>query len=208
MFDRYTDEQWEAIVVARADWPPGIDWAEIRSEIERAGRGFWSARELRRGYLPDELQRIRHVIKDMKKLESDLSQLDIPVVKSMITNRAGDMEAKLKSLRRDLQRLDLDGSEAFRGRADAHREILYFLMLRLWTGKLGGELKFSRDPNSKVVGGPLVRFLTAVLEPILGPETPGSEGIAAIIGKERKHPAHFQQVIARAAASWDQRYRD
>jgi hypothetical protein len=208
MFDRYTDEQWEAIVVARADWPPGIDWAEIRSEIERAGRGFWSARELRRGYLPDELQRIRRVIKDMKRLESDLSHLDIPVVKSMIMNRAGDMEAKLKSLRRDLQRLDLDGSEAFRGRADAHREILYFLMLQLWTGKLGGKLKFSRDPNSKVAGGPLVRFLTAVLKPILGAERPGSEGIAAIIAKERKHPAHFQQVIARAGASWDQRYRE
>jgi hypothetical protein len=44
MFDRYTDEQWEAIVAARADWPPGIDWAEIRAEIERAGRGFWRAR--------------------------------------------------------------------------------------------------------------------------------------------------------------------
>jgi hypothetical protein len=44
MFDRYTDEQWEAIVAARADWPPGIDRAEIRAEIERAGRGFWRAR--------------------------------------------------------------------------------------------------------------------------------------------------------------------
>jgi hypothetical protein len=208
MFDRYTDEQWEAIVAAKADWPPKIDWAEIRAEIERAGRQFWLARELRR-YLPDEVERIRirRLIKDMKELESDLSHLDIPIVKSMIMNRTGDMEAKLKSLWRDLARLDLDGSEAFRGQADAHREILYFRMLRLWEGKLGGKLKFSR-PNSKVAGGPLVRFLTAVLEPILGPETPGSEGIAAIIEKERKHPAHFQQVIARAGASWDERYRD
>jgi hypothetical protein len=209
-FDGYSDEQWKAIVDARKDWPSGINWAEIRSEIERAGRGFWSARELRRGYLPDELQRIRRVIKDMKKLESDLSHFDIPIVKSMIMNRARHIEVELKSLRRDLERLDaiLDGSIAFRGQADAHREILYFLMLRLWTGKLGGELKFSRDPKGKAAGGPLVRFLTAVLEPILGPEAPGSEGIAAIIKKERKHPAHFQQVIARAAASWDQRYRD
>jgi hypothetical protein len=47
MFDRYTDEQWEAIVAARAGWPPGIDWAEIREEIERAGRGFWRARYAR-----------------------------------------------------------------------------------------------------------------------------------------------------------------
>ena len=47
MFDRYTDEQWEAIVAARADWPPGIDRAEIRAEIERAGRGFWRARYAR-----------------------------------------------------------------------------------------------------------------------------------------------------------------
>jgi len=212
MFDRYTDEQWEAIVAARADWPPGIDRAEIRAEIERAGRGFWRARALRppQHDIPGELRKIRRIYKHAENLESDLSHFDTLIVKSAITNMAQHIIAKLKSLRKHLAALDamLDGSEAFRGRADAHREILYYLILRLWTGKLGGELKFSRNPNSKVAGGPLVRFLTAVLEPILGAETPGSEGIAAIIEKERKHPAHFQQVIARAGASWDQRYGD
>jgi hypothetical protein len=211
-FDRYTDEQWEAIVAARADWPPGIDWAEIRAEIERAGRGFWRARALRppQQYVPGELRKIRRIYKYAKKLESDLSHFDTLIGKSTLTNMAQHIIAELKSLRKFVAWLDaiLDGSEAFRGRADSHREILYFLILQLWTGKLGGELKFSRRPNSKVAGGPLVRFLTAVLKPILGPETPGSEGIAAIIGKERKHPAHFQEVIARAGASWDQRYRD
>lgn len=160
--------------------------------------------------IPGELRKIRRIYKHAENLESDLSHFDTLIVKSAITNMAQHIIAKLKSLRKHLAALDamLDGSEAFRGRADAHREILYYLILRLWTGKLGGELKFSRNPNSKVAGGPLVRFLTAVLEPILGAETPGSEGIAAIIEKERKHPAHFQQVIARAGASWDQRYGD
>jgi hypothetical protein len=212
MFDRYTDEQWEAIVAAREDWPPGIDWAEIRAEIEGAGRGFWRARALRppQQYVPGELRKIRRIYTYAKNLESDLSHFETLIVKSTITNIAQHIIAELKSLRKHLAALDaiLDGSEAFRGRADAHREILYFLMLQLWTGKLGGKLRFSRDPKSHVAGGPLVRFLTAVLQPILGPETPGSEGIAAIIERERKHPAHFQQVIARAGASWDQKYRE
>jgi hypothetical protein len=86
-----------------------------------------------------------------------------------------------------LEQLDI---RAFRGTQDPHRESLYSGVLRVWTEVLNGQLKYSRNWQGKPIG-PLVRFLTACVEPILGEETPRA-GIADIIDRERnrraKHP--------------------
>jgi hypothetical protein len=79
---------------------------------------------------------------------------------------------------------------AFRGTQDPHRESLYSGVLRVWTEDLNGQLQYAKNRQGKPTG-PLVRFLTACVEPILGEETPRA-GIADIIDRERhrraKHP--------------------
>ena len=86
-----------------------------------------------------------------------------------------------------LEQLDI---RAFRGTQDPHREALYSGVLRVWTEVLNGQLQYSRNPQGKPTG-PLVRFLTACVEPMLGEETPRA-GVADIIDRERnrraKHP--------------------
>jgi len=83
-----------------------------------------------------------------------------------------------------LQRLD---RRAFRGTQDPHREALYAGVLRVWTEDLNGELQYSRNRQGMPTG-PLIRFLTACVEPILGEETPRA-GVADIIDRERNRRA-------------------
>ena len=61
---------------------------------------------------------------------------------------------------------------------DGYREGLFELVLRVWTD-LGGELTYSPT-------GPLVRFVTAVLQPILGNRTPKPRAILDIMKREQK----------------------
>ena len=64
-----------------------------------------------------------------------------------------------------------------------HREFLYWGVMRVWTDRLGGKLRYSNSPEGST-HGPLVRFFVACVEPILGDKTPGA-GIADIIDRER-----------------------
>jgi hypothetical protein len=92
--------------------------------------------------------------------------------------------------RRAQVRLEQLNIRAFRGTQDPHREALYSGVLRVWTEDLNGQLQYSRNRQGKPTG-PLVRFFTACVEPILGDETPRA-GVADIIDRERnrraKHP--------------------
>jgi hypothetical protein len=74
---------------------------------------------------------------------------------------------------------------AFGRRQNPHREFLFGGIMRVWTDRLGGELHFSRPPRGGLPSGPLVRFLQACLEPVLGDDAP-AEGIADIIERERR----------------------
>jgi hypothetical protein len=71
----------------------------------------------------------------------------------------------------------------FGGRQNPHREFLYWGVMRVWTDRLRGELRYSNSPEGP--SGPLVRFFVACVEPILGKQTPGA-GIADIIERERE----------------------
>jgi hypothetical protein len=85
----------------------------------------------------------------------------------------------------------------FGGRQNPHREFLYWGVMRVWTDRLSGELRYSNSPEGP--SGPLIRFFVACVEPILGKQTPGA-GIADIIERERE---------ARAASEDDKRqWRD
>jgi hypothetical protein len=73
---------------------------------------------------------------------------------------------------------------AFSRRENPHREFLYWGVMRVWTDRLGGELRYSK-PEKGLPYGPLIRFLVACVEPILGDETPGG-GLGDIIDRERE----------------------
>ena len=79
---------------------------------------------------------------------------------------------------------------AFRGTQNPHREFLYWGVLRVWTERLDGQLKYSLSPKGEPIG-PLVRFFITCVEPVLDAETPRA-GVADIIDRERnrraKHP--------------------
>jgi hypothetical protein len=72
---------------------------------------------------------------------------------------------------------------AFSGRQNPHRDFLFWGILRVWTDHLGGELRYSKAKDGTVTG-PLVRFILACVEPLLGDATPHA-GIADIIDRER-----------------------
>jgi hypothetical protein len=201
-FDKYSDEQWEAIVATQQDWPPGIDWAEIRLELEEAGRHFWKMRKLRPAEPKRELRKVRRVIECLEILGTELPHYSLQVQSIYEPDLATRLAGELRMFRRRLDDwevvLDVCCSEGFRGRADAHRESLYSHVLSVWTGRLGGELKFSRARLGKdPAAGPCVRFLTAALEPVLDLETPGPEGIASIINRERTRPKRLEEATLR-----------
>jgi hypothetical protein len=72
----------------------------------------------------------------------------------------------------------------FSRRQNPHRKALYRGFMRVWTDHLGGELAYSKAEKGPP-SGPLVRFLVACIEPILGDNTPGG-GLGDIIDRERE----------------------
>jgi hypothetical protein len=72
---------------------------------------------------------------------------------------------------------------AFGRRQNPHRDFLFWGVMQVWTDHLGGELRYSKAKGGTVIG-PLVRFILACVEPVLGDATPHA-GIADIIDRER-----------------------
>jgi hypothetical protein len=73
----------------------------------------------------------------------------------------------------------------FRARSNPQRQRFYTDILHLWQAHLGQPLTYARDKDGKP-SGPLIRFFTACVGPILGDAAPALEGIAAIIERERR----------------------
>jgi hypothetical protein len=93
---------------------------------------------------------------------------------------------KFRGLIKRLQKLQERASPlAKKGPLTSPREDYFREVLGTWM-KIGGELKYSRNPNSKKLGGPLVRFFGAVTSPVLGADAPALESIKDIIDREKK----------------------
>jgi hypothetical protein len=176
-FTKFTTAQWCAIQAARADWPAGIDWEAVRLELEQAGREYRFMRANRRRRPPKaERARLQRMLKYARGLNRELVELAPGGKRALAV-----IERALDSW---LIRNEIWNSRHFGRRADAHRELLYWRVIQQWTGPLRGELGFSRAGG--VAGGPMVRYLVAILAAVLGDEAPGRAGIAKIIVKERK----------------------
>lgn len=93
---------------------------------------------------------------------------------------AANLEAQRKA-EAHLAYYDLRGPD-FRGK-DPDRAELYWRIMKVWTDH-GGEIGRSTTAGRAV--GPLIRFMQAVVQPILGDKTPTAEGFAKIIRRERE----------------------
>jgi hypothetical protein len=70
--------------------------------------------------------------------------------------------------------------------------LLFFdVVLDLWLSA-GGGLSYSRDPNSRILKGPLIRYLEASVRPVMGEQTPSRESLRLIIDRMR---AHMERVV-------------
>ena len=143
-----------------------------------------SAKERKRRRRIDKLT--EQLAQEMRKLRRETPWNDPdPLLPNRVLTALWDLHKRTQI------RLEwLDTLRAFRGTQDPYREALYSGVLRVWTEVLNGQLQYSRNPQGEPTG-PLVRFLTACVEPILGDETPRA-GVADIIDRERdrraKHP--------------------
>ena len=178
-FNRFSDAQWAEIQRARDDWPPGIDWAAIRIELEQAGRDFWlmRRRRLRRPQQPEQ-ERLRHLIKQLCDLD-----IAFPVLGSKLMVLLGPA---LRFMMAWDELLQVWAGGPFQRHSDEHRELLHQRVRMLWTGSLGGELGTSTDSFGETRTGPFVRFFTATTEPILGSEALSPDGIDKMIRREHK----------------------
>ena len=83
-----------------------------------------------------------------------------------------DALAAMSAIRRKVEALAAfhDIWSAFGGRQNPHRALLYWGVMRVWTDRLGGELRYSTEGPTH--HGPLIRFFVVCVEPILGEQMP------------------------------------
>ena len=144
------------------------------------GTNYPFAKERKRWLRIDKLT--EQLAQEMRKLRRETPWNDPdPLLPNRVLTVLWDLHMRAQVR---LQRLD---RRAFRGTQDPHREALYAGVLRVWTEDLNGELQYSRNRQGMPTG-PLIRFLTACVEPILGEETPRA-GVADIIDRERNRRA-------------------
>jgi hypothetical protein len=74
---------------------------------------------------------------------------------------------------------------SFSGRLDP--EVVYLQgVLVLWTETFGGRLAISRSPeNPRKISGPLVRYVLAVVRPVMGPDTPSLQSLPDIVDRQK-----------------------
>jgi hypothetical protein len=164
-FHRYTDEQWVAI---ERILPPTnlLSWGRnVRFALEQIGREFCAMRDRRlRRPSAREHEQLRRCIARIESIRH-------PSLRRAL-GPSYDLMRAWDSL------LEAWSSKGFQRRRDVHRELLYGRMIWLWEHSLGGRFGVSFE-------GPLARFLTAALGPILRSEMPGSDGIKALLQREK-----------------------
>jgi len=187
-----TAEHRRAILAAL---PPNVVMTdEAWAALEEIVVGFRGFRSVRRRYLAD-WRRWRRIGDLTTKLAAEIKLLSPEAPWSA---RALDI---LQEVNNRPEILYHATRRAFRGTQDPHREFLYWGVLRVWTDQLGGELKYSMSRKGKP-GGPLVRFFTACVEPVLKADETPRAGIADIIDREkesRRLTNRWKQKLSRGA---------
>jgi hypothetical protein len=182
----------EAVLNRDGKVMPPEGWAEL-AEIIASYRTF----EHRRKSYPIKAERAR-----WRRLGDAVEKVAIELRQLRETRRANPWpDRALAALREVTHMIETRAAfhamwSKFSRRENPHRKFLYWGVMRVWTDHLvGGELRYSKNAKNKP-GGPLVRFLVACVEPILGDETPGA-GLGGIIDRERKDRARTEAAKRR-----------
>jgi hypothetical protein len=168
-----------------------VDFDRLWRDLEEYVRGFQTLHR-RRAQNPPEVERNRwrRIDKLTSDLAGELREVRGPASDPLWPNHllAALREAKRKA-EAHIAYYEI-ARRAFGGQQDPYCEFLYRGVLRIWTDIVGGELKYSRPPAGGPPFGPLVRFVTVCLRPILADDMPGPHGVAAIIDREKRDRAH------------------
>jgi hypothetical protein len=131
--------------------------------------------------------------------KTDALAREIRTLKSQTPWREGDLlQPTLTALGKFglLAEAHCIGNEMLTRRASDTR-VLYHAVLDLWCAPfparkpldqqtdLGQPLRYSRSTKRGTPGGPLIRFFSACVGPVLGDDAPSPEGIAKIIDRRR-----------------------
>jgi hypothetical protein len=192
---RLTEAYREAVAAAI---PTGVDvpdafWADLQEIIV----GFKWFRARHTSYpIAAERQRWKRIGNAVETLRADLRRLRRETSRTdsdaMWCTRA--LKALLEVQDKVKTRAAYHASwAAFSGQQDPHKEFLYWGVLRCWTDRLDRNLGTSRSSTKGTVEGPLIRYLTACLAPVLGDEMVRPRGLAHIIHREKKCRAHTER---------------
>jgi hypothetical protein len=162
----YDDEAWQAVA---GNLPPRMDADQARRELEQIGvdhRTMESARKRRptKRDIQSTHRAIQHVLANVKLSDAARAEL---------TAQDQAREIGYAMLRK-----------AYSRKANPNQALLYDRILRMWR-QGGGSTQYSTEANGRTPSGPLIRFLAAVLRPVLGDGTPKPSGLADIIDRER-----------------------
>jgi hypothetical protein len=181
-FTHLTQEQWDAIRAIRDDWPDGIDWQEVRQQIEKAGQEYWQERahRLRLGPPAKVREKLQAVLRQVARLQGTLKALPDDFV-----SKAPDPDLAIlqEGLQRWLYTYEYLCGPHFRGRKFVYRDSVNSALAFIWRRPMRGELSFSRRLDNSPYG-PLIDFYALALKAILG-KAPGPSRIAKIIERYR-----------------------
>jgi hypothetical protein len=168
--------------------PSDVDLEQVWHELRNIVQAFHRSRQ-QRSDMRGRRQRCQRALKHLEALAADLRAFKRETLWSdpdpLWPNRG--LEALLEIKRWIESQLEFYRATDpdFRGTRDPNKKFLYCAVLRIWEEPLGQELRYS-IARQKPPYGPLVRFLEAVLRPVLGNETPGPHGFAKIIDRKRE----------------------
>ena len=158
-------------------------WRELLTVIE----GFFTMTQRQSSRPPKlELERWQNIARLVDELGKELRKVRRQsrwnTINPLWSNRALSALWPVK----DLAEAHVAGNQmihtASRGR-DRHREFLYGAVLDLWCRGLGQELHYSTKKSARV--GPLIRFVVACVNPILGGRALAPRGLADIVDRRR-----------------------
>jgi hypothetical protein len=210
-FTALSEAEWQAIRSTRNNWPEGVEWPR---EIERIGRDYWEAQDMRKMWLK-KLQR-EQPTKQRKKIDQAL--VSIRRARKALAALADD-----GLLENDFPHPDLDSPEQqledwlsdydiwvkpFAGKGNPLQAEVEWQLIELWK-RSGGKVAYSRKKEKGPFGrgratarndrqdhgdaerpntpyAPLVDFLKLTLSAILG-KTYRPSGIAKMIDRHRDY---------------------
>jgi hypothetical protein len=185
-----SDADWEAILRDIGPVSPRADVSQARVEIEQAIHAFIALNVAPRHA---KMLADRRVWEDIDAMLTRLHNTLVQVQRHELWTVGGYF---LRDDLAALQPLRLRAHTRVEGynimvRAHEHNrnpahDWLYWRVLAIWTDCLDRKLAVSTPPKGGAPYGPLVRFFTAVVTPVLGDKAPGPHAIRSIVHQERR----------------------